>query len=82
MFRICLVLTLRFNSLFLLFIYENVSGVNSLSILEELTVEVINKQVPGDFVDVGVWRGGSCHVIINYSIKIECQRSKGQIVLN
>lgn len=35
-------------------------GVNRLMNIQKLLFDTIEKQVPGDFIETGVWRGGAC----------------------
>lgn len=39
---------------------ETMVGLRRLENLQELIVDVVSRDVPGDLVETGVWRGGSC----------------------
>lgn len=39
---------------------HSMAGNKRLLNIQELAEDVINKNIPGDFIETGVWRGGSC----------------------
>ena len=39
---------------------ETMVGVKRLSSLQECVLDILNNQVPGDIMETGVWRGGTC----------------------
>jgi O-methyltransferase len=48
-------------------------GINKINHLRKLCEDVIENKIPGDFIETGVWRGGSCifmnAILKYYSIK-------------
>jgi O-methyltransferase len=39
---------------------ETMTGLKRLDALQECIEDILARQVPGDFIETGVWRGGSC----------------------
>jgi O-methyltransferase len=39
---------------------ESMIGLRALDNIQQCAVDVINSNVPGDFIETGVWRGGAC----------------------
>ena len=39
---------------------ETMIGLKRLTNLETCAIDVLSRQVPGDFIETGVWRGGAC----------------------
>lgn len=44
-------------------------GVKNMKILKDFVLDTIAREVPGDFIETGVWRGGAC-ILVAYIYKI------------
>jgi len=48
---------------------ETMIGMGALNNLEQCSAEVLENEIPGDFCEAGVWRGGAC-IFMNAMLKV------------
>ena len=50
-------------------------GLNRLDILQKMIMEILKKEIPGHFIECGVWRGGAC-IFMRGLLKEHCIKDR------